>query len=154
VANARLFRATARTVERWSSSELPLSNVEPLSTWYEGGRGHVATSTGQVLVLPERLPISEALGDGVTSVVGTCGTAVALKDGVLFQLGASTDGGLRPWLPVDPSVWVAQDDGGFATRPGAVRPPEAGRLYRFRGRAWVASWDGVVYELRLTGCPP
>lgn len=151
VANRRLFRLVARSVDRWSSSELPLTGVEPLAVWYEEDQGRVATSDGVVLALPQRLPMSEALGEGTSTVVGTCGTALALRGGELWQLGAA-DGGLRPWEPVPSETWRRTEDGGLDSSKARVEEP--GRLYLSQGRVLVASVTGVVYEVRLAGCPP
>ena len=153
VANSRLFRAVARSVERWTSSELPLRSVEPLAIWYDGPRAFLGTRGGQVLQLPERVPVSAALGDGVTSMVGVCGTAVALREGALFQLAEPGDGGLWAWRPVARAAWVPVADGGLQTWDGGRRD-EPGRLYTFGDRAWVASTTGLVYALTLQGCSP
>lgn len=151
VANARLFHLVARSADRWSSTELPLRAVEPLTAWFDGERGWLATSQGQVLAIPERVPVSAALGDGVSSVVGACGTALAVRDGVVFELGEAGDGGLRAWREVSAAAFR---DSAVGWVDGGVRELEPSRLYRARGRVWVASASGMVYELRLTGCAP
>lgn len=148
VANARLFRLVARGVDRWASSELPTTGVDPVNVWFDGAHGRVASTAGVVYALPQRVPLSEALGEGVSSVVGACGTAFALKDGALLMLGP-TDGGLRPWVPV-PADAVRPTASGL--EPAAPRDAEAGRLYTSQGRVFVASTTGLVYEVRLSGC--
>lgn len=148
VANARLFRLVARGVDRWASTELPMTGVDPVNVWFDGARGRVASTAGVVYALPQRVPLSESLTEGVSSVVGACGTAFALKDGELLTLGP-TDGGLRPWLPVPPD---AVRPTGSGLEPAAPREAEAGRLYTSQGRVFVASTTGLVYEVRLSGC--
>ena len=133
VANNRLFRVTASTVERWKSSEVAVTGRDPLGVWFSGDAVQLGTASGEVLALPSRVPVVPPLLDGVTGMTGLCGAVFATTIDSVWEV-VPADAGQGAWceLPV-PSLFLP-------------------RLHRSAQRLFAVDEDGVVLELPVS-CP-
>jgi hypothetical protein len=137
VANNRLFRITASTIERWKSSEVPVTGRDPLGVWFSGDALQLGTASGEVLSLPSRVRVVPPLLDGVTSITGLCGAIFATTNEAVWEV-APADAGQGEWLPVNLGPDV----------DGVYRP----MLHRVDQRLFVIDEDAVVLELPVA-CP-
>ncbi|MDP1827404.1 MAG: hypothetical protein Q8L48_29310 [Archangium sp.] len=133
VANNRLFRVTASTVERWKSSEVAVSGRDPLGVWFSGAAVQLGTASGEVLALPSRVRLVPPLLDGVTGMTGLCGAVFATTPDAVWEV-VPADAGLGSWREL--------------AVPGLFLP----RLHRSGTRLFVVDEDGVVLELPVS-CP-
>jgi hypothetical protein len=137
IANNRLLRVTASTPERWKTTPLELQGRDPLNVWFlseqEGGAAVVGTTSGEVILLPERLPLAPPLPEEALSMTAVCGTTLATTSGGVWQLVPSADG-------VD---WALLDVGLPLIEP---------KVLRHGAHVFVTDLRGVVLELPLA-CP-
>lgn len=133
VANNRLFRVTASTVERWKSSEVAVTGRDPLGVWFSGAAVQLGTASGEVLSLPSRVRVVPPLLDGVTGMTGLCGAVFATAVDSVWEV-VPADAGLGTWRELAvPSLFLP-------------------RLHRSGQRLFVVDEDGVVLELPVA-CP-
>lgn len=130
VANNQLLQVTASTIERWRSSVVALEGLDPVNVWFDGDAAVVGTTTGEVVLLPERLVLAPPLGDEVLSMGGVCGMTVATTATGVWRL-ARVGGALK---------WVELPD---------LSLSEA-RVFRFEHQLVVADFFGQVVEFT---CP-
>lgn len=137
IANNRLLRVTASTPERWKTAPVELQSRDPLNVWFlseqEGGAAVVGTTSGEVILLPQRLPLSPALPEEALSLTAACGTTLATTSSGVWQLVPSAGG-------VD---WARLD-----TPFSLVEP----KVVRHGAHVFVTDLQGVVLELPLS-CP-
>jgi hypothetical protein len=135
VANNKLFRITASTESRWKSSELPLTNRDPVGLLEAGAAVLVVDTMGETLALPSRVPVSEPLYEDVVDVASACQSSfLTTVDGV-YSLQPATDGGVL-------STWQRL----------AHRPLQEPKLFVARNRVFAADVNGVVLEFPVE-CP-
>lgn len=133
VANNRLFRVTASTVERWKSSEVAVTGRDPLGVWFSGAAVQLGTASGEVLALPSRVRVAPPLLEGVTGMTGLCGAVFATTLDSVWEV-VPADAGLGAW------------------RELSVPPLFLPRLHRSDQRLFVVDEDGVVLEVPVS-CP-
>jgi len=134
-----LFQINAATEDRWESTAVAVDPTagDFVAVWSEDGRARVGLSTGRVMALPARVPISECVASDckalrVRDYARLCGDTFALTGDGLYRLVPG--GRLGTWQREPHNPAWSRDE--FAN----------GRLYRVPGELYVASPSGKVVK--------
>jgi hypothetical protein len=129
VASGRVHHFTADNAVVWVSDLEAITTAEAVAVWADGRRGRVAFRDGSVFGLPSRVPLSEPVSPGASTVLALesmCGQTFALTTLGLFQLRTSS-APLATWERIDLGLpdsalrggqLVAEEAGLFLALPG------------------------------------